>query len=170
MIVTLLDRESTQARVGWYSEDGYAPIVEGTNVNVIIDKSTVRGDARAVRVPSGVKRFGFFLSFDKPGRSPNSGEFTTFSNRLWNSPGPSGTGAQHAPYDGDIQMLVYDISRWCGPRTWLIACETSDSGSKVGHGPDDSDNDYSDCLFSVSGAGVTPTLSTTFGRLKSRFR
>jgi hypothetical protein len=67
-------------------------------------------------------------------------------------------------------MLVYDISRWVGPQTWLIACETSDSGSNIGHGADDSDNDFSDLLFTVSGVSTTPTSQTTFGRLKSRFR
>jgi hypothetical protein len=118
-----------------------------------------------------VKKFGFYLSCNAPGKGHGVvGDFMACTNRLWNSPGPLGQGAQHAPYDGDIQMLVYDISRWVGPQTWLIACETSDSGANVGHGPDDADNDFSDFLFTVSGVGTTPTVNTTFARLKSRFR
>lgn len=168
MVVTLIDRESPLARIGWYAEDHGAPRLEGT----IIEKASTRGDARALRLPSSVSRFGFYLCCSTPGKGGSSParEFTSYTNRLFNSPGPDGIGAQHAPYDGDVQMLVYDISRWVGPQTWLIACETSDSGSNIGHGPDDSDNDYSDFIFTVSGVSTTPTAQTTFGRLKSRFR
>jgi hypothetical protein len=173
MVVTLVDRESPLACIGWYAEDGIPPVLDGIGDEVVIEKATMRGDARALRLPAGVKGFGFYLCQAPRAASGTFkavAEFTTFTNRLWNSPGPFGSGALHAPYDGDIQMLVYDVSRWIGPQTWLVACESSDSGAPVGHGPDDTDNDYSDFLFTVSGVGVTPTIGTTFGQLKSRFR
>lgn len=171
MVVTLVDRESPQARIGWYCEEASCPTLDGAGDAVLLEKTTMRGDPRAFRLPAGITRFGFFLTTTSAGRglAPVE-EFTTFTNRVWNSPGPAGTGALHAPYDGDIQMLVYDISRWVGPQTWLIACESSDSGANVGHGPSDSDNDFSDFLFTVSGVGVTPAKGATFGQLKSRFR
>lgn len=170
MVVTLIDRKSPQAKIGWYS-DGGIPL-QGGVTGVIFEKAVQRGDVRAVRLPSDVKRFGFFINLTTPGRGGYGPvrEVISYSNRLWNSPGPDGTGARHAPYDGDVQMLVYDITRWVGPQTWLIACETSDTGSNIGQGPEDSDNDFSDFLFTVSGVGTTPTSNTTFGRLKSRFR
>ena len=170
MVVTLIDRKSSQARIGWYADNGVP--FQGGATGAIFEKVLQRGDVRAVRLPSSVSRFGFYISCTTPSRGGYSParEFTSYSNRLLNSPGPDGTGARHAPYDGDVQMLVYDISRWAGPQTWLIACETSDTGANIGNGPDDSDNDYSDFLFTVSGVGATPTAQTTFGRLKSRFR
>jgi hypothetical protein len=173
MVVTLVDRESPQACIGWYSEESFPPVLDGAGDEVLIQRATLRGDARAFRLPAGVTRFGFYLcQAPRPANATlqAAAEFTTYTNRLWNTPGPSGAGAMHAPWDGDIQMLVYDVSRWVGPQTWLIACESSDSGANIGHGPDDTDNDYSDFLFTVSGVGVTPTVGATFGQLKSRFR
>lgn len=170
MVVTMIDRKSSQARIGWYAEGG-VPLLDGVS-GVIFEKAVQRGDARAVRLPASVSRFGFFITSSTPGKGGYSAarEITSYSNRFLNPPGPDGTGARHAPYDGDVQMLVYDISHWVGPQTWLVACELSDSGSNIGQGPDDSDNDFSDFLFTVSGVSTTPTAQTTFGQLKSRFR
>jgi hypothetical protein len=173
MVVTLVERESPLVRIGWYAEDGLPPVIDGALDQVVFENATMRGATRLFRLPAGVKRFGFYLRQAprvEHGALHVGAEFTTYTNRLWNSPGTAGSGAMHAPWDGDVQMLVYDVSRWAGPQTWLIACESSDSGAPIGHGPDDTDNDYSDFLFTVSGVGATPTIGTTFGQLKSRFR
>ncbi len=171
MLLTLLDRKSPHARIGWYAEGFGVPALDGVDDAVVLDRNAMRGDPQTFRVPASIPRFGFFVALDGVGTgAPVSGGFTTFTNRMWNSPGPNGTGAMHEPYDGDIQMLVYDISRWAGPQTWLVACEASDSGARIGHGPDDSDNDFTDFLFTVTGVGITPTKGVTFGDLKSRFR
>ena len=71
--------------------------------------------------------------------------------------------------DGDPQMLVYDISRWAGPQTWLVACEIDDAGLRMGHGDGECDHDYSDVIFTVSGVAITPTLNSTFGKVKQRY-
>lgn len=171
MLLTLLDRKSAPARIGWYAEGCGVPLLNGATSAVVFDQNPMRGDPKTFRVPSSTRCFGFFVAMDDAGASARSADgFTTFTNRMWNSPGPGGTGAMHEPYDGDIQMLVYDISRWAGPQTWLVACEASDSGARIGHGPDDSDNDFTDYLFTVTGVGITPTKGVTFGELKSRFR
>ena len=169
--ISILDRKVPHLRVGWYAEAGACPVLDGVEDEVLLDRQWNRGSARSFSLPAGVSRFGFFVSQSAtPFGLGSSGGFTTYSNRLWNSPGPLGLGALHAPFDGDIQMLVYDISRWAGPDTWLVACESSDSGAYVGHGPDESDNDYSDLLFIVSGAGATPARGASFGQIKARYR
>lgn len=173
MVVTLVERESPLVRIGWYAEDAFPPVIDGVLDQVVFEHAMARGDTRLFRLPAGVKRFGFYLcQVPRLGiGAPDVGaEFTTYTNRMWNSPGPYGSGAMHEPYDGDVQMLVYDISRWVGTDTFLVACESSDSGANVGHGPSDTDNDYCDFVFTVTGVGVTPTIGTTFGQVKSRFR
>jgi len=89
---------------------------------------------------------------------------------MLNAAGSTATKAGHAPWDGDAQMLVYDLSRLVAPDTWLVACEYSNTSRTIGTGDGESDNDYSDILFIVSGVGVTPTQTSTFGRLKALFR
>jgi hypothetical protein len=163
----LVDRKSPNHLVGWYRESDTPPPIDGVAGDVVLDRWRKRGMRAAFRLPASVTRFGFFVTDAGP-MSP--GAFRHFSNRLLNAPGPAGRGAAHAPYDGDVQFLVYDVSRWLGPRTWLVAAEISDSGRRMGHGDGESDNDYSDVLFTVSGVGVTPTLWSSFGRVKRHFR
>ncbi len=182
MELTLVDRKSPHGSVGWYAERGVTPVLDGVDDAVVLEGWQFKGSSSAFRLPTSVERFGIFVvqravvgagvaaGTAALEESATFEEFTTFSNRLWNDPGDSGTGATHAPFDGDMQMLVYDISRWVGPQTWLVACESSDSGRHVGHGLDDTDNDFSDVLLTISGVGTTPTVGTSFGRLKSRFR
>jgi len=179
--ITLVDAKSPHARIGWYAECGGSPVLDGVEDAVVLHCSPLRPGSRGFRLPSSVTRFGFFVTHQPEGAgamgeaSAIAGpvqdlESAIFSNRFCNDPGPLGAGAAHAPHDGDVQMLVYDVSRWLGPQTWLVACETSDSGRPVGHGVEESDNDYSDVVFLVSGVSTTPTAGTSFGRLKSRFR
>ena len=114
-----------------------------------------------------------------------------FTNRKLNDCGPEGQGAVHVPYDGDVQALVFDVSRWAGTDTWLVCFEDRDSGAMpdrdvVGVDSDDddhgdrdhderrrsrvSDNDYDDVILEVVAEGATPTRPMTFGALKVLYR
>jgi hypothetical protein len=119
-----------------------------------------------------VTRFGFYIDHqggDEPADQGVSARY--FTNRMLNDIGPQGRGAMHEPHDGDVQALIFDVSRWLGPNTWLVACEYSDSGCLVGLGPNCSDNDFSDILFTVTAdAGPTAGASSTFARVKALFR
>jgi hypothetical protein len=112
-----------------------------------------------------------------------------FTNRKLNDCGPDGRGAVHAPFDGDVQALVFDVSRWAGTDTWLVCFEDRDSGATpdrevVGADSDDdeerdgdarrrcraSDNDYDDVILEVGAEGATPARALTFGALKLIYR
>jgi len=125
-----------------------------------------------VRLPTTVRRFGFYVAREAGGAGidGDSDGHTYFSNRVLNDAGSTTAKASHAPWDGDVQMLVYDLSRLVAPDTWLVACEYSNTSRTIGVGDGESDNDYSDILFMVSGVGVTPTQTSTFGRLKALYR
>jgi len=67
-------------------------------------------------------------------------------------------------------MLVFDASRWLGQDTWIVACEYEDAGARQGAGHGECDHDYSDILFTVSGVGATPTVQSSFSRVKALYR
>lgn len=169
--LTLVDRKSPHGVIGWYDESSGIPVLRGTLAGVLLEDWRARGTQVSVRIPSGVARFGFYVFHqggDDPGDQGRSVRY--YSDRAFNDPGPFGSGAIHAPAGGDVQMLVYDLSPWWGPNSWLVACEYSDSGCPVGQGPGESDNDFADVVFTVTGAGATPTEGRSFGQLKSLYR
>ena len=172
IVLTLLDKKYASGSIGWYKENGRVPVIDGVDDGQIFERSRLSTMPITLRLPSSVTRFGFYVAREAGGAAID-GENDSYlycSNRTLNDIGPHGAGALHAPYDGDVQMLVYDISRLVGADTWLVACEYSDTGMIMGTGDGQSDDDYSDIVFTVSGVGVTPTLSTSFGRLKALFR
>jgi hypothetical protein len=170
--LTLWHRKLGAVTLGWYREGAGAPILDGIDSGLCFDRGRWHGVIDVLRLPPAVKRFGFYVVREPGGRAidGDNAPATYFTNRLLNDVGPHGLGPLHAPYDGDPQMLVYDISRWRGPDTWLVACEYSDTGYRVGQADGESDNDFCDIVFAISGVGVTPTISTTFGRLKALYR
>lgn len=171
--VQLLDRKSPRGTIGWYAEGAGTPVIDGVGDGVVFAEYHLRGARTTVQIPASVSRFGFYVGYRESGSgsgSNKSGMDFFYSNRGLNDCGPHGQGAVHAPYDGDTQMLVYDVSRWLGPDTYLVACEASDSGCAVGHGDGESDNDYADLLYLVSALGATPTRSQSFAHLKALFR
>ena len=172
VVVQVLDCKTRHMVIGWYDESGGRPVIDGIDDGLIINDWRSRRTRGVVRVPANVTRYGFFVDSDEEDSrdSNHSGRYRFFTNRLFNTPGFLGRGAEHAPFDGDPQFLIYDVSPWLGPDTWLVACEYSDSGRRVGFGNDDSDNDYADILFLVGGVGVTPTRATTFSSVKALFR
>ncbi len=174
MEVTLVDRKSPHYVFGWYAERGVFPVLDGVEDALLMDQTRPRGTCVGFSLPGQVNRFGFFVS---PSGVAKSSPTTLWSNRAYNRVSRIGS-----PSDGSLQMLVFDISKWAGPETWLIACETSAVGKKTSHGDDlgggrvedDRDDgeaaDYSDVLFIVSGGNVTPAQKATFGSLKRLYR
>lgn len=170
--VQIIDRKSPHMVLGWYNESSGRPVIDGVDDGVVFDDWRVRRLRTIVRIPSSVTRFGFYVDTDEDDGedSDHRGHYRYFTNRLFNDIGPRGHGALHAPYDGDMQFLIYDVSRWLGSDTWLVACEYGDSGRRLGDGHGDGDNDYSDILFMVTGMGTTPTLGTSFAKVKALYR
>lgn len=162
--ITLVDRKSSSYVVGWYSECGADPEIDGLDDALVLDRTRLRGLRVGFQMPRTVSKFGFYLSQTTPGNGRVA--FKHCTNRTFNTPGNRGLAPAQAPYDGDPQMLVYDISRWVGPQTWLVACEIDDAGMRLGQGDGECDHDYSDVLFTVSGVSVTPTITSTFGKVK----
>ena len=170
--VQLLDRKSPRGTLGWYAEGFGVPALDGRLDGVVLPEYQMRGIRTSVQIPATVTRFGFYVRYrgSVSGDGKVDGGVTHFTNRLLNDCGPFGNGAVHQPIDGDPQMLIYDVSRWLGPSTYLVACEASDSGCPVGMGDGESDNDYTDLIYLVSALGATPTRTASFTRLKALFR
>lgn len=170
LAVQLVDRKSSHGTIGWYDESAGRAVIDGIGDGIVLDNWRQRGARGIVRVPSYVTRFGFYIDYDGDDSGGDSGHYRYFSNRRFNDVGPRGRGAEHAPYDGDVQMLVYDVSPWLGSGTWLVACEYSDSGCPVGFDNGESDNDFADIVFTVSSLLTTPAQSTTFAQIKALYR
>lgn len=152
--------------VGWYVETGAVPVIDGVDDGVVFTGTQGSGSNSIVIVPSGVARFGFYLDPQPLRIGPHQRFFT---NRFLNDKGPLGSGAIHAPFDGDVQAIVFDVSRWKGPDTWLVCFEDIDSGNPVLPCCSGTDNDFNDLVFEVTALGATPAQTISFGALKTRF-
>lgn len=168
--VQLVDRKSPRGTLGWYADNGRSPVIDGVDDGVVVEEWKLRGSRTSVRLPATVRNFGFYVDYKSNSHGSGTKLYRYFSNRMLNDCGPEGAGAMRAPYDGDPQMLVYDASRWLGPDTYIVACEYSDSGCPIGNGEEETDNDYSDMVYIVSGLGTTPAKGASFARVKAMFR
>ena len=193
--------------LGWYVEDGTAPGQPGDGGVLAFSSGRTRQDA-IMTLPGMRTRFGFYLEASESseaseddedghgndehgnGDHPRGPWKRYFTNRKLNDCGPEGQGAVHTPFDGDVQALVFDVSRWAGADTWLVCFEDRDSGAMpdrevIGADSDDddeehegddrrrcrvSDNDYDDVIIEVGAEGATPARSLTFGALKLLYR
>ena len=93
-----------------------------------------------------------------------------FTNRHWNDLGPDGSGALHVPLDGDVQALVFDVSRFRGPHTWCVCFEDLDSGANPGPCCQTTDNDFNDLVFEVTVLGPLPVKAMTFSQIKALYK
>ncbi len=177
--------------VCWYAEDGSEPIFPG---NGIVFRDHGRRDATAVIVfPHPETRFGFLLD-PHPEREHGRGECEPelfFTNRRWNDPGADGLRTKHDRFSGDMRALVFDVSRWSSPNTWLVCFEDHDAGRRgegpcvedgpgdtpdpvaerlVGPGHPHADNDFADVVFEIQALRATPITPVSFGALKLRYR
>jgi hypothetical protein len=117
-------------------------------------------------------KFGFYMNPNGTYGATNAPEPEKFfTNRKYNDRGPSGAGAVHAPFDGDVQALVYDLSTILNKENvWLVCFEDLDSGPNPGPCCASTDNDFNDFVFEVHALGTTPAGAMTFGRLKAMYR
>ncbi len=157
--------------LGWYKETFSAPVIDGVDDGVVFAGPAGAGATTVVSLPGGVQNFGFYLNPNGPGDSQNAPEPEKFfSNRFYNDLGPSGAGAIHAPFDGDVQMIVFDVSAWKGPNTFLVCVEDLDGGADPSPCCSGTDNDFNDFVFELQALGATPAEQVSFGALKARYR
>lgn len=157
--------------VGWYKDDGVVPVIDGVDDGVVFNGPANSSNPPVFITLGGVQRFGFYMNPNGTGGATNAPEPELFfSNRFYNDLGPSGAGALHAPFDGDVQVLVYDVARWRGANTWLVCIEDLDSGANPSPCCSTTDNDFNDFVFEVNAVGVTPAKRLTMGSLKRRFQ
>jgi hypothetical protein len=157
--------------LGWYVETGTRPVIDGINDGVVFDGPSGPGASAVIFLPAPMTRFGFYLNPNGPLGAINAPEPELFfTNRFYNDLGPDGSGAIHVPYDGDVQALVFDISDYMGPNTWLVCFEDVDSGANPGPCCSTTDNDFNDFVFEVTAFGATPAQPVSFGALKTKYR
>ncbi|MEO5616969.1 MAG: DUF4114 domain-containing protein [Candidatus Eisenbacteria bacterium] len=152
--------------VGWYEENGAAPVIDGVGDGVIFSGPAGDGSIAMVTFDRPMTRFGFYLNPNGPLDAvwaPEPEKF--FTNRFYNDRGPNGIPA-HAPVDGDVQAIVFDVSQFTQPNTWLVCFEDLDAGSNPAPCCYPTDNDYNDVVFEVTAFGATPTVPMTIGALK----
>lgn len=171
LLVREIAGNANQNVVGWYKEDGAMPVIDGVDDAVVFNGPDGAGTARFIVFPVPTA-FGFYMNPNGPGGATNAPEPEKFfTNRLFNDRGPDGSGAVHAPLDGDVQALVFDISAIVGvPNSWLVCFEDLDSGAQPGPCCATTDNDFNDFVFEVQAIGTTDAKAISFGKLKSIYR
>uniref|UniRef100_A0A832I606 DUF4114 domain-containing protein n=1 Tax=Eiseniibacteriota bacterium TaxID=2212470 RepID=A0A832I606_UNCEI len=175
-VSSLLVREvagnASRNTVGWYEETYAPPIIDGVGDGVIFDGPSGEGAEAVVTFDRPMTRFGFWLDPNGALDAPNAPQPERFfTNRHYNDRGPDGSGALHAPWDGDVQALVFDISHIKGvPNTWLVCFEDLDSGPHPAPCCTGTDNDFNDVLFEVHAFGATPARPLSLADLKRRYR
>ncbi len=159
--------------VGWYLEpkNGAPPVLDGVNDGVVFDGPSAAGATSIITFAQPAQRFGFYLNPNGPLGATNAPEPEVFfTDRLYNDAGPDGTGALHLPLGGDVQAIVFDVSRFTNMSTWLVCFEDLDSGANPGPCCGTTDNDYNDFVFEVTALSVTPVRPLSFGGLKIKYR
>ena len=172
LLVTEVAGNADYNQVGWYTETGSMPVLtnDGVHDGLVFDGPASAG-ASAIVTFARPTRFGFYLNPNGPRDATNAPEPEKFyTNRAFNDLGPDGKGVLHQPYGGDVQALVFDISRFAGANTWLVCWEDLDSGAMPGPwGQAQTDNDFNDFVMEVTALGATPAHELSLGALKARY-
>lgn len=166
LLVSEVAGNANTNQLGWYEETGVLPVIDGVDDGVVFTGGDGAGSNAVVVMPGSTTRFGFYL--DPAPNSPAAHQ-RFFTNRFLNDRGPKGAGAVHSPFDGDVQAIVFDVSRWKGPNTWLVCFEDLDAGNPITPCCSGTDDDYNDMVFQVAALGATPARTLSFGELKTRF-
>lgn len=157
--------------LGWYLENGSPPIIrnDGVHDGIVFDGPAAAGATALVTFSAPTTRFGFYLDPNGPLDAvwaPQPERF--YTNRFYDDKGPNGTPV-HEPFDGDVQALIYDVSRFTQANTWLVCFEDLDAGANPGPCCYPTDNDFNDLVFEVRAFGAVPTIPMTFGALKAKY-
>ena len=164
--VSLIEGKAKLGAIGWYEDTDAAPVLNGINDGVVIEGLRKRNTPTLVRMPPAVKRFGFYVVQKAEGKKHrNDPPILLFTNNQHNNLDNTATSEL---VGADKQMLVYDVSRWLGPRTWLVACPSPDRDEHPDREDDDDESNY--LLFTVTGPSVTPAQTKSFGQVKAMFR
>lgn len=172
ILVVEIAGNSERNTLGWYQEEFVKPVIDGVNDGVIFEGYMSARESAVIHFPLGLTRFGLWLNPNGTGNANNAPEPEMFfCNRFYNDIGPSGSGAIHAPTNGDPQILVYNITHLrFGVPTFVIACEDLDSGGEITpEYSEGTDNDFQDMVIEISAISPVPVRATTWGRVKTLF-
>ncbi len=162
--------------VGWYMETNSTPVLDPAHSGVLFVGPGGIGAQTVVTFNQPMTKFGFYLQPKSCAGQTlcDYGPQTYFTNRRYNDIGPCGTGALHPPVDGDVQALVFDVTKFvpggASQPTWLVCFEDLDSGRIPQPCCNGTDNDFNDAVFEVTALGATPAATLSFGALKARYR
>lgn len=171
LLITKVAANASINELGWYRETFAKPVIDFVDDGVVFTGAQAPGATAVINFPAGTSKFGFYLNTHQSITTPSGPENQIFYlNRFYNDLGPEGAGATHAPFDGDVQALVFDVSAWKGAATWLVCFEDRDSGMPISPCCSGTDNDFNDFVFVVTANGATPTQDISFGALKARYR
>ena len=154
--------------LGWYKELGGKPALDGINDGVVFSGLQSNGASNVVTLSNDNNarvKFGFYL--DTSDGHPSDAQPVFYTNRTFNTLATS-----HAPYGGNVQALVYDVSSVINvPNSWLVCFEDRNTGlpTSATYDPTKNDNDYNDLVFIVTALGATPNATLSFGQLKTRY-
>ena len=156
--------------LGWYLETGGQPVIDSIDDGIVFPGPMSAGATALINLSSSNIPFGFYLNPNGNGGATNAPEPEKFfTNRLWNDIGPNGA-SQHAPTDGDVQALVFDLAGLGRPNTWVVCFEDLDSGAIPGPCCSTTDNDFNDMVFEVTVMGPVPVKPMTFSQIKALYK
>lgn len=161
--------------LGWHAEDLAGPrVIDGIDDGVIFDGSQAEGATATINFPDGLTKFGFYVNpngtHDGGANAPEPELF--YANRFYNDLGASGGGSPHAPFDGDPQCLVFNITHLNnGIPTFVLAWEDLDYGGPItpNYSWGSTDNDFQDLVIEVQAQSPVPIESTSWGSVKALF-
>jgi hypothetical protein len=170
LIVREVAGNANRNLVGWYKETGVMPVIDGIDDGVVFNGPDAPGTFRYVVFP-GLVKFGFWMNPNGTQGATNAPEPEKFfTNRRLNDAGPDGAGALHAPFGGDAQALVYDLSAYYHKtNVWLVCFEDLDAGANPA-ACCSTDNDYNDFVFEVHALGTTDSRPVSLGSIKALYR
>jgi hypothetical protein len=172
-LIRRVTQEGQRSTVGWYEETGVRPVMPAASI--VFDESSHSGSSASVSF-GRTARFGFYL---QQGGCAEPG-LTLFTNRAFNPFDDADAG--HTPGAGTPAALVFDVSRWSLPSTWVVCFrdagnsaedENGDSDrATLSHDGGDGENgsEFDDLVFEVSANDVTPVRPISFGALKAKYR
>lgn len=174
IIVRELAGWANRNTMGWYVETlSGAPAIDGSDDGVIFTGPMAQGQTAVVVFPGGVTRFGLWLNPNGTDNATNAPEPEIhFSNRFYNDIGPNGSGALHAPFDGDVQCLIFNVSALRGRPAWVLAWEDIDYGSPLSANwsTTTTDNDFNDLVVEIIAESPVTVDESSWSRVKALFQ